>query len=82
MDPALKRIQKDLIEMKNNSPTNCNAGPKSSFDLFHWGAIIIGPPDTPYQQGIFRLEIEFPNDYPFKAPHVTFLTEIYHPNIK
>ena len=27
------------------------------------------------------MQIQFPVDYPFKPPVVTFLTKIYHPNI-
>ena len=27
------------------------------------------------------LNINFPNDYPFKAPKITFVTRVYHPNI-
>ena len=30
---------------------------------------------------IFSLKIVFPQDYPFKAPTVTFVTKIFHPNI-
>ena len=42
---------------------------------------LIGPIDTPYQKGKFKIKIEFNNDYPYSPPIVTFITKIYHPNI-
>lgn len=40
-----------------------------------------GPSDSPYEEGTFKLEIKIPEEYPYKAPKVEFLTKVYHPNI-
>ena len=42
---------------------------------------IVGPPDTPYEQGTFVLEIKVPETYPFNPPKVRFQTKIWHANI-
>ena len=50
-------------------------------NIFQWHGTIIGPEDTPYEDGVFLLDIRFPEQYPFRPPKIVFTTRIYHPNI-
>ena len=51
-------------------------------NVFHWKGTILGPKDTCYQNGLFHLKIDFPDDYPNSKPEIIFLTPIYHLNIQ
>ena len=71
----------ELKEIIESPPLNCSAGPINNDNMFEWEAFIIGPDDTPYQGGSFKLKITFPQNYPFKPPIIYFVTKIYHCNI-
>lgn len=53
--------------------------PCSNINL--WKILLLGPKETPYENGIFLLYAQFPGDYPFKAPEIRFITSIYHCNV-
>ena len=40
-----------------------------------------GPSASPYENGVFELELFLPDQYPMSPPKVRFLSRVYHPNI-
>ena len=46
-----------------------------------WELVLVGPPDTPYEGGIFKAMMQFPDDFPNQPPEMTFLSKMYHPNV-
>mmetsp|Transcript_40479 Transcript_40479/g.56242 ORF Transcript_40479/g.56242 Transcript_40479/m.56242 type:complete len:162 (+) Transcript_40479:171-656(+) len=55
--------------------------PKHDSDIFTWVGWVKGPPDTPYEGGMFELDIVVPKRYPLQPPIIHFVTKIFHPNI-
>lgn len=46
----------------------------------HYFVTIEGPPETPYEGGLFEAEILLPDDYPMSPPKCLMSTKIFHPN--
>jgi ubiquitin-conjugating enzyme E2 D/E len=78
---ATRRLQKEYRNLRDNPIEGCTATLNDPSNLFSWKATIQGPPETPYESGIFHLSLEFPETYPLHPPIVTFTTKVYHPNI-
>jgi ubiquitin-conjugating enzyme E2 D/E len=78
---SLKRIQREYDEIINFPPPYVQKVTVVDDDMFHWHVLIDAPEDSPYVGGKFVLDFQFPRDYPFKPPKVTFGTKIYHCNI-
>jgi ubiquitin-protein ligase len=52
-----------------------------SNQAFNRNAVIIGPADTPFEDGTFRLVMHFEEQYPNKPPAVKFISQMFHPNV-
>ncbi|XP_051912498.1 ubiquitin-conjugating enzyme E2 1-like [Hippocampus zosterae] len=78
---SIRRLVKDYIELeKERIPTVGVAAKPLDDNIFKWHANIKGPEGTPYEGGIFHLEIEFPQSYPHAPPKITLFTTLPHPN--
>merc|ERR1712039_415715 len=78
---SIKRIQKELNKINTNDAGMFNIEPVDSSNILKCQATILGPEGTPYEGGVFFLNIHFPQDYPFKPPKVQFITRLYHCNV-
>ena len=81
-----KRILRDIKTFINSKLDNvgiyCDID-DSNLDVLK--AMIIGPKNTPYENGFYFFEINFPCDYPYNPPKVTFMTSSknvrFNPNL-
>ena len=74
------RIMKETQRLAAEPIVGIYAAP-SETNARHFFVKIAGPADSPYEGGLFALELFLPEEYPLVAPKVLFRTKIYHPNI-
>ncbi|PSC72517.1 ubiquitin-conjugating enzyme E2 2 [Micractinium conductrix] len=77
---ARKRLIRDFKRLQQDPPEGVNASPQAE-NIMRWNAVIFGPDGTVWDGGVFKLSMEFSEDYPNKAPVVKFRTNLFHPNI-
>ena len=70
---AIARITKEIAHIQRGSDLSLAVACRDS-DVRHVRALIIGPPDTPYEFGFFEFEIRFGKEYPIKSPSVRCTT--------
>ena len=73
LNSELKQLNKDPNYFYSVTPDDNN--------FLLWNFVMIGPPETYYEGGIFNGTIEFPKEYPNKAPRLLFDSTMYHPNV-
>lgn len=76
----LKRINKELTDLEKQPRPGITCYPVED-NITQLEAFIEGPPESPYEKGLFKLSVQIPDRYPFEPPQIKFITRIYHPNI-
>ena len=74
------RIVKETEKLQKEPPPGICASPTRENPRY-FKVVIAGPSASPYEGGIFNLELFLPEEYPMVPPKVRFMTRIYHPNI-
>ncbi|XP_059475600.1 ubiquitin-conjugating enzyme E2 T-like isoform X2 [Neocloeon triangulifer] len=76
----LSRLKKEMELMKKKSRPGVFLSPVGD-SMEDFEASITGIEGTPFESGVFKLEIKIPENYPLGVPIVRFTTPIYHPNV-
>ena len=74
---TIKRIANDVKYLLNNNNILENENiyyKHSDSNILTGYALIVGNVDTPYLYGYYFFKFDFPDNYPFSPPKVTFLT--------
>ncbi|KAJ8777383.1 hypothetical protein J1605_014766 [Eschrichtius robustus] len=66
--------------LQEDPPVGVSGAPSEN-NIMQWNAVIFGPEGTPFEDGTFKLVIEFSEEYPNKPPTVRFLSKMFHPNV-
>jgi ubiquitin-conjugating enzyme E2 Z len=70
-----KRLLRDVVDiMKNNLSSQGIYYIHDEENILKGYAMIFGPKDTPYENGIYFFNFNFPIDYPYSPPKLTYLT--------
>lgn len=77
-----RRVAKELQDIQaDRDNSGVFARPVDGSSLKNLKGTFPAPPDTPYAGGTFEVDIEIPDQYPFKSPSIRFTTKIWHPNV-
>ncbi|OIR59066.1 MAG: ubiquitin-conjugating enzyme E2 [Amphiamblys sp. WSBS2006] len=75
-----KRVLRETQALGRNPLEGISVVPQN--DVFsHFKVFMDGPEGSPYEEGIFEIEVFFPEKYPMCPPRLLFVTKIFHPNI-
>ncbi|KAH8366057.1 hypothetical protein KR093_008641, partial [Drosophila rubida] len=76
-----KRMQNELKRMTNYKELKqVQLLEPEKDNIFKWTALLM-PNTPPYDKGAFKLDVDYPKEFPFRPPRLHITTKIYHPNV-
>ncbi|KAL1500255.1 hypothetical protein AB1Y20_012923 [Prymnesium parvum] len=82
---ARGRLQEERKMWRRDHPHGFVAKPRShadgSQDMMLWDCVIPGKKDTIWEGGMYKLIMEFTDEYPAKPPKCKFCPPLFHPNV-
>tara|TARA_B100001175_G_C19468630_1_gene620513 strand:- start:498 stop:1139 length:642 start_codon:yes stop_codon:yes gene_type:complete len=69
-----KRLFKDYRNIKKSPPNGIWIELSNENNIYNWDFVISGPKDTLFEDGLYWGKIEFPQEFPIKAPKVKMIT--------
>ena len=66
---------RDFKRLQEDPPAGVSGAPGEN-NIMLWNAVIFGPQETPFEDGTFKLTLEFSEEYPNKPPVVKFLSKV------
>eukprot|EP00439_Symbiodinium_sp_Y106_P069866 s1687_g12.t1 len=76
---AARRAMAELRQAAEAATAGIHILPTESLNF--WRVLMEGPFGSPFEGGVFALDVVIPDDYPFSAPKINFRTPIYHCNV-
>ncbi|KAA3672991.1 hypothetical protein P879_10973 [Paragonimus westermani] len=77
---ARRRLMNDFRKIQLDPPPGVYAVPLDD-NILKWKAVILGADGTQFADGIFKLTMEFTENYPNVPPTVRFVSKMFHPNV-
>ncbi|KAF8321770.1 ubiquitin-conjugating enzyme 9 [Clavulina sp. PMI_390] len=82
---ARMRLMEERKQWRKDHPFAFYARPTKSadgtMDLMQWEVGIPGKENTPWAEGVYKLLMIFPDEYPSKPPKCKFTPPLFHPNV-
>jgi len=85
MSLAQNRLNEERKQWRKDHPFGFVAKPvkasSGGFDLKRWDCAVPGKDNTIWANGLFKVEVSFPEEYPTKPPKCKFVPPLFHPNV-
>ena len=82
---ATNRLSVEHKNWRKDHPVGFHACPEkrqdNPFNLMKWEAWIPGAADSDWADGVYKLIMTFPENYPTRPPKCQFVPPLYHPNV-